>query len=205
MEEHVQVVTPPAGSWTSPSAPGHHLYPLPLPVFEALLIGDLDLASSLAPPTCPALTEFLIAPSTRGVWGRRLSGIASDTGNIPWMSRLIVWDTDSTPQKDQRTSAATSVIVGRIGFHEKPDERGMVEVGYEIDPIYQRQGHATAAMRIMIELARELKGVNVLRASVAEENLISTRIVKGQGLQRVGFQVDERRGPEVVYELEVRN
>ncbi|KAM0819346.1 putative N-acetyltransferase domain-containing protein [Seiridium cardinale] len=196
------VLTPPRTPWTSASSPRHTLHPLPPSAFEALAVGDLDLASSLTPPSLPALTQFVITPSNRGRWRRRLDSIAADARNAPWMTRLILFEADDKQGQSQSSSA---IIVGRIGFHGKPDKRGVVEVGYEIDPVYWRRGHATAAMRIIVDLARAMEGINVLKATVAEENLISTRIVKGQGLERVGFQVHERRGPEIVYELKVQD
>jgi [ribosomal protein S5]-alanine N-acetyltransferase len=96
-----------------------------------------------------------------------------------------------------------AVIVGRIGFHGKPDERGMMEVGYEMEPVHQRRGHARAAMRIMVDVARAIQGVNVLRASVVEENWISRRVVEGEGLRKVGRERHERRGLEDIFEMDV--
>lgn len=194
------VPTPPDGPWTSALTPRHSLQPLPLPAFEALETGELDLAISLAPATLPPLTEFFISPSNRQIWRRRLDNIARDSQNAPWMSRVIVFDEEPDTRGARQPQG---IIVGRIGFHCKADERGMVEVGYEIDPVHQGKGHATAAMQIIVDLSREIEGVNVLRASVAEANLLSARVVKRQGLQRVSFHVHERRGPEIVYELEV--
>jgi len=94
------------------------------------------------------------------------------------------------------------VIVGRIGFHNKPDERGMVEVGYAIDPEQRRKGHASAAMKIMVDIARSIEGVEVFRASVAPENWISRRIVEGEGLKKVGRTV-HRDGVDDVFEIGV--
>jgi [ribosomal protein S5]-alanine N-acetyltransferase len=124
------------------------------------------------------------------------------------MSRVIVFDPNQGTGEKARVEepgAPAPSIVGRIGFHGKPDERGMVEVGYEIDPAHWRKGHATAAMRIIVASSRAMDGVSVLRASVAEENAVSARIVKGCGLRRVGSRVHERWGAMNLYELNVQD
>jgi len=53
----------------------------------------------------------------------------------------------------------------------------MVEVGYLTDPLERRKGHARAALRIMIDVAREEPGVEV------------------------GEQWDEEDGLKIVFEL----
>lgn len=78
-----------------------------------------------------------------------------------------------------------------------------MEVGYEIDPEHRRRGHAKAAMRIIVKVARAIQGVNVLKASVAPENSISRRVVEGEGLKKVGREVHERRGLEDIFEMGV--
>jgi ribosomal-protein-alanine N-acetyltransferase len=166
-----------------------------LPALEALEAGDLELASSLAAPSLPPLIPFLISASNRGIWRRRIDSIAADPENTPWMSRLVVY---------QDPESGESLIVGRIGFHRKPDQRGMVEVGYEIDPEHMRKGHAKTAMRIVVELSRAIQGVNILKASIAPEKWIFRRIVEGEGLKKVGREVYERRGLEDIFEIDMR-
>ncbi|KAN0089183.1 hypothetical protein V8E51_019443 [Hyaloscypha variabilis] len=196
--------TPPSGPWTSARSPRYSLYPMPLQLFEALEAGDLPLASSIAPPTLPPLTPFLIDEHHRNLWRMRLALVASDEENIPWLTRLVVYQTAEDPEPQNPAQKTPElVIVGRIGFHSKPDERGMVEVGYAIDPEHRRKGHASAVIRIMVDIARAIEGVTVLRASVAPDNWISRRIVEGEGLKKVGREVNGRRGIEDIFEVSV--
>jgi [ribosomal protein S5]-alanine N-acetyltransferase len=182
---------------------------MPLPLFVALEAGNLEPASSQAPASLPPLPSFLISEANRGIWRRRLDLVVRDPEQLPWISRLVVYQPEKDPQSQGQNrdldaqGTYPAVIVGRIGFHGKPDERGMVEVGYEIDPVRRGRGHARAAMRIIADVAREIQGVNVLKASVAEENWISRRVVEGEGLRKVGRERHERRGLEDIFELDV--
>ncbi|KAH8787228.1 acetyltransferase gnat family protein [Hyaloscypha finlandica] len=197
---------PPDGPWKSARAPRYSIHPIPLSLFEALEAGDLELASSIAPSSLPELTPFLVSEANRGLWGRRLALVAGDAEHLPWLSRLVVYE----PERDLEMETShikrpEVVLVGRIGFHGKPDEHGMVEVGYEIDPQQRRSGHAKAAMRIMVDVARLIPGVNVLRASVVPEYWISRRVVESEGLRKVGTEVSSRHGLQDVFEIDVSN
>jgi ribosomal-protein-alanine N-acetyltransferase len=180
---------------------------MPLPLFEALEAGDLGFIPSQAPASLPPLPLFLISTENRSIWRWRLDLVAADPEQLPWISRLVVYE-PKTNQGAQNPvlevqEANPAIIVGRIGFHGKPDERGMVEVGYEIDPAHRGKGHVKVAMRIMVDIARRTPGVNVLRASVAPENWISRRVVEGEGLSKIRREVHERRGLEDIFEMDV--
>ncbi|CZR66480.1 uncharacterized protein PAC_16381 [Phialocephala subalpina] len=194
---------PPPGPWTSASSPGYSVYATPLPALEALEAGNLPLASSLAEAvSLPPLPDFLISDANRGIWRRRLDLVNRDPEQFAWISRLVVYE-DVGVKKGPGDEEKGGVIVGRIGFHGKPDERGTVEVGYEISPEHRRKGHAKAAVGIMIEVARRAKGVNVLKASVEPDNLASRKVVEGAGLKKVGRKVHARRGLEDIFEMDV--
>lgn len=194
------VHTPASTAWTSAASPQHSIHPVPLPVFEALEAGDLELASSLTPASCPPLPPFLISAANRGIWRWRLDSIAADPEHAPWMSRLVVYSENQSVNPDQNCE---EVVVGRIGFHGKPDARGAVEVGYEIDSEHRRKGHARAALRIMIEVARTIPEVKIFRAGIAPENFVSRRVVEGAGLRHVCREVHAWRGLQDVFEIDV--
>jgi RimJ/RimL family protein N-acetyltransferase len=77
----------------------------------------------------------------------------------------------------------------------------MVEVGYSIDPQHRRQGYARAALRTLIERARQEPGVRTLRATVSPDNAPSRDLVLSEGLVEVGEQMDDEDGLEIIYEL----
>jgi [ribosomal protein S5]-alanine N-acetyltransferase len=91
-------------------------------------------------------------------------------------------------------------MVGRIGFHGPPDPNGMVEIGYKIDAAYRRRGFGFECARQLIEEAERLPQVSVVRASIAPDNVPSLRIAERLGFSRVGEQMDEIDGLELVLE-----
>jgi ribosomal-protein-alanine N-acetyltransferase len=175
--------------WVSsaPSASGRQLIQVPLPVLEALANGDLESANSLSPHDH---TPYLISKECRGVWGMRRDQVTADPGDGVWVTRLLV-DTE------------TGGIVGRAGFHGPPDQVGMLEVGYAIDPLFRRQGHARAALKILLEVAAGDSRVNVVRASVRPDNLASRALIDQYGFHVVGEQWDDEDGLEVILEVSV--
>ena len=194
------LLTLPPTPWTSASSPGYSIHSVPLPVFEALESEDLELAASNSPPSLPPLPEFLISEANQGLWRRRLEMASADPEHLPWILKVIVFQAHPDPDMVQTSPAA---IVGRIGFHGKPGSRGLVEIGYGIDPNKRRKGHAGAAMRIIVDVAKATGEVKVLRASVVEDNFISRRIVERVELRKIGVEKHERRGAEGVFVLDV--
>jgi RimJ/RimL family protein N-acetyltransferase len=80
----------------------------------------------------------------------------------------------------------------------------MVEVGYLTDPLERRKGHARAALRIMIDVARKEPAVKVVRATVPilwPENWVSRKLAEGEGFVQVGEEWDEEDGLKNVFEL----
>jgi len=153
----------------------------------ALARGDLAGAQLHSPIP---LTPFFSSEDQRGVWSRRANQIVLDPADAHWVTR-VVWDPD------------LGKAVGRAGFHGAPDDRGMVEIGYETDPQFQRHGYARAAVSELLKWAAHEPRVRVVRASVSPTNEPSQRIVRGFGFVAVSEQWDEEDGLEIVYELEL--
>ena len=174
-------------SWTSttPGAKGRTLTQLPLPVMKALREGDLKSAQELSPLK---LSPILISNLCRSTWTRRCAQIELNANYAPWLTRLVI-GTD------------TGIIVGRAGFHGPPDETGMVEVGYAIDPLHRRQGHARAALEILLEIARCHPDVKTVRATVRPDNIPSRSLIDQYGFREVGDQWDEEDGVLTTLEL----
>jgi hypothetical protein len=83
---------------------------------SALIAGDLSAASCAAGI---ALTDYMVSESW--LWRIRLRQIAEDPASAEWIARAAVAEPDG-------------VVVGHGGFHGPPDETGMVEVAYSVDP-----------------------------------------------------------------------
>lgn len=170
---------------SAPDAIGRSLVKLSLPVIDALGNGDLESARNLS---SLELTPFLISDECRSVWKRRSVQIKLDPQDAPWVTRLVV-------------NSETGAVVGRAGYHGPPDENGMVEIGYAIDPLHRREGHARAALKILLDIATNDQHVTVVRATVRPDNLPSRRLIDQYGFSEVGTQWDEEDGLEVILEI----
>lgn len=165
--------------WTTPGSTHVELVQVPAAQIHAMAGGC----------AVPGLSPFLGVPESRWLWQIRSSQISADPGDHPWITRLIV---DTT----------TGTTVGLAGFHGPPDDRGMVEIGYRVDPVWQRRGYARAALEILISVARTHPAVRVLRATISPDNAASIALVSRYGFQVVGEQWDEQDGLETIYEVD---
>ena len=151
------------------------------------------LADGVAPPAPPVpLTAHLAGPEHRGVWRRRSHQVDADPAAAAWVTG-VVWD------------PAIRTAVGRAGFHGPPDEHGMVEVGYAIDPAYRRRGYARAALAALLDRAAAEPSVTTVRASVRPDNVGSRALVDEAGFVPVGEEWDDEDGLETVYERPSRS
>ena len=76
----------------------------------------------------------------------------------------------------------------------------LVEIGYRIDSAFRRRGFGFECAARLIEAAERLQAVSAVRASIAPENEPSLRIAKRLGFRRIGEQMDEIDGLELVFE-----
>jgi len=162
------------------------LVPLSVGTMRALVDGRLDDASAEAgAPLTPYLVDH------RWLWEIRLEQVAEDPRALAWIARAAL-DED------------TGEVVGHVGFHGPPDERGMVEVAYSVDPAFRRRGYATAMLTAALAWAASVPEVTVVRASVSPENLASLATLRPFGFEHVGEQWDEEDGRELLFERPAR-
>lgn len=155
---------------------------------RALADGDLAAANRASPvPLGPAFVD----PDWRRTWQYRSTQVAADPSAAAWVTGVI-WDDEQ------------HVAVGRAGFHAPPDPRGMVEVGYAVDPVHRRQGYARATLEALLERASREPAVGVVRASVGLANTASRRLIEQYGFAVVGEQWDDEDGLETIFEVAAR-
>ena len=94
-------------------------------------------------------------------------------------------------------------IIGSAGFHNLPDENGMIEIGFGIDPTFQNKGYGKQLLHGMWNWVVKQPGVKTLRYTVSPTNVISRQIIQKSGFKLVGEQVDDVDGLEEIYELSV--
>ncbi len=125
---------------------------------------------------------------------------AEDRHVLDRRSRQIAEGVDHRWLLRAMVTRAEPVMVGRIGFHGPPDEDGMVEIGYKVDAAHRRLGYGLEAATRLIEVAERLVHVSAVRASIAPGNKPSLRIAERLGFHRIGEQMDEVDGLELVFE-----
>ena len=152
----------------------------------ALADGDLEAASRTSPV---ALTPYLVDAGCRRLWRRRADQVVTDPSSQAWITGVI-WDLER------------QVAVGRAGFHGPPDDAGMVEVGYAVDPAYRRRGYARAALEALLDRAAREPDVRVVRATISPDNNASRSLVEKYGFVENGEQWDDEDGLEIIFEVD---
>ena len=79
-------------------------------------------------------------------------------------------------------------IVGACGFKDAP-MNGRVQVGYGVAPLAQGKGAATAALKLLMEMAFRA-GEKEVMAEILPTNQASARVVEKLGFAVVGSRVD---------------
>ncbi len=73
-------------------------------------------------------------------------------------------------------------LVGNGGFKGKPDEAGIVEIGYAIAPDYEGQGLATEAAENLIDYAFGEPQVKLVQAHTLAEENASVKVLRKLGM-----------------------
>jgi len=158
---------------------------LPAPAFRPPAEGDLAAANAVSPVP---LSEYFVGPEWRSVWRIRSEQVEQDPATAAWVTGVI-WDEQQ------------QVAVGRAGYHGPPDESGMVEIGYAVDPAYRRRGYARAALEALLRRAAHEPRVTTVRVTISPGNTASYALASQYGFAEVGEQWDEEDGLEIIYEV----
>ncbi|MCO5220165.1 MAG: GNAT family N-acetyltransferase [Thermomicrobiales bacterium] len=154
-------------------------------VLQALVAGSIDRAGVLFGRQLPP--SFL---DHHGLWEYRLAQVEVDPTVINWLVRAVI-------------DPETGDIVGHAGFHGPPDNAGMVEIGYTIEPEFRRRGYARATVAALIDYAASDPDVTTIRASVSPDNAASLATIRPFGFTHVGEQMDEIDGLELIFEVAI--
>jgi ribosomal-protein-alanine N-acetyltransferase len=92
-------------------------------------------------------------------------------------------------------------IVGTISFHGAPNDVGMVEIGLGVNAKFQGRGYAGEALLGMWSWVIDQPGVKVLRYTVSATNVASMKLIDRYGFTHIGVQIDEKDGPEEIFEM----
>jgi len=161
--------------------PRLELVPLTPPLLRAVAGGELaEVERQLEAPVGAGWEEGVPAQY-------RLEQLAADPSEQPWLVRAVLLQ---APRR----------IIGSIGFHAPPDDRGRVEIGYDIVAGERRRGYAREAIHALLDWAWATGRARVCVASVSPSNGPSLALVRAFGFRHVGEQMDEIDGLEWVFE-----
>jgi [ribosomal protein S5]-alanine N-acetyltransferase len=172
------------GDIPSADRPTVRLVRLDVATMQLLLDGRLEDASDRAGVR---LTPYLLDHGW--LWAIRVEQVRQEPAAADWVARAAVVGAE---------------VVGHVGFHGPPDEAGMVEVAYSVDPAHRRKGYAKAMLATALEWAAEDDRVRTVRASVSPDNIASLATLRPFGFVHVGEQWDDEDGRELLYERPAR-
>lgn len=163
------------------------LISMSVPFMQALAERDLRRANraigALVPAWLPEQLEHFVQ--------YRLAQLEVDPSVREWLGRAMILIDDEGRRR----------VVGTVGFHGPPDERGRLEIGYSVDPEYRRQGYAREAAEALFEWAAATHGVRRFIASISPTNDASLGLAAGFGFEQTGSHMDDIDGLELVLEM----
>ena len=166
--------------------PGLLLVPVTLPIVEAVLENRPEEVAALCQARLPnawpgrALIERAFCAS--------LDAIRHAPEARLWGDRIAL-----TRDGERR-------IVGSVIFHGRPDDNGLVEVGYGVEESAQKQGFATEAVAACVEWVLTQPRVKKVRATTPPWHQASIRVLEKCGFVRIGLEDHENLGEILVFE-----
>ena len=136
--------------------------------------GDLGIHLDVSVPY--ELSEFGVEP-----FRYTYDKISDDPSEGPWWLYLFI-------HRDERA------LVGVGGYKGKPDEQGVVEIGYEIYENYRGQGLATEAAQGLIDWAFLQPGVKIVQAHTLAEENASVQVLRKCGMTLTDAFTDAEDG-----------
>jgi len=104
-----------------------------------------------------------------------LMRLNSDPSLLNWGSWIVIRKSDD-------------IAIGDIGFKGKPDENGVVEIGYGFLKDYWNNGYATEAVGAIIHWAFNTSTVEKVIADTLQDNFGSIRVLEKLGMKKVGYR-----------------
>ena len=146
-----------------------------IPLYEAILRHDNEIAKYLGIDVKPGWTEFGDEPS---VYSMERVRVNLEEEN--WWQYLVVHREEN-------------LLIGAGGFKGAPNRFGVVEIGYEIMAEYRNQGYATEFAQGLIQYAFSQEAVKIVKAHTLAEANASTHVLKKCGMNFIDelFDTDE--------------
>lgn len=175
------------------------LVPVTLPIVEAVLENRPEEVAALCQARLPnAFSEPTSRRAETTVWpGRALieRAFCASLDAIRHAPEARLWGDRIALTRDGERR-----IVGSVIFHGRPDENGLVEVGYGVEESAQKQGFATEAVGACVEWVLTQPRVKKVRATTPPWHQASIRVLEKCGFVRIGLEDHENLGEILVFE-----
>ncbi|SKB64307.1 GNAT family N-acetyltransferase [Daejeonella lutea] len=158
-----------------PETPNLTLLPCDVEILTTALKGNHELASRLNITVPEAWTEF--GPLALEYSRERLA----DADQAGWWTYFPIHQ-------------ASNTLIGSGGYKGKPNEEGVVEIGYEIAADYRNQGLATEFCRALVEHAFKDGRVKKVIAHTLGEDNASTKVLSKSGFLKTEVIEDPEDG-----------
>lgn len=149
-------------------------------------------------------TESIIGLKISQDWFDKTDLMNIRLGNYRADSEYVKWGLHAVGLKE------TNEIIGYIGFHTRPNPEYLrelapnaIEFGYTIFFNHRRRGFAQEAIIGFLNWAAKQHPIEYFIASVAPQNIASTALIKKLKFEKIGEQIDEIDGLELIYSLAV--
>ncbi len=76
-------------------------------------------------------------------------------------------------------------VIGDIGFHGKPNEKGEVEIGYGLVEAERKKGFGLEALNAIINWLTFKENVKIIKADCLISNIPSAKILKKVGMKEI--------------------
>ncbi|MEO6724978.1 MAG: GNAT family N-acetyltransferase [Blastocatellia bacterium] len=114
---------------------------------------------------------------------------------VPWFCQLLKDDPSLVGWLHfMIIHVADLALIGDGGFKGKPDQTGLVEIGYSIVPEYRGRGYATQVAQGLIDYAFAHPEVNATAARASVRNIGSMKVLERSGMKVVGEMEDQEEG-----------
>jgi [ribosomal protein S5]-alanine N-acetyltransferase len=145
-------------------------------IFQAILTGDQAIKQLLQVTCAAPWTEIGIHP-----FKYALGQISAHPDELNWWTYLPVLKKEN-------------ILIGTGGYHGKPAEEGIVEIGYEITAAFRNHGLATEFALALTQHAFSKKEVLAVQAHTLAEENASVRVIKKCGMKFIGECDDSEVG-----------
>ncbi|WP_080240055.1 GNAT family N-acetyltransferase [Spirosoma rigui] len=161
-------------------------FKIPAPALEALIDRDLERASQ---QVGISLSPFFTTDEAIRRWHMRLDQARQDERALDWIAQVVTHH---------------NRVIGHAGFHGPPDETGMVEVAYTVEPALRGRGYAKVMLAGLLERARQEPAVRTVRATIRPDNTASLATIRPFPFAHKGEQWDDVDGLELIFEIDVK-